>query len=212
MADPHLPALAEAPSLAAAPTKAALRRAALAARAALDDDARARAAARLAETTDLPSLAPGAVVAGYWPIRDEIDPRPLMLRLALAGARLALPVVADDGERLIFRAWTPETPLEPAAFGLSVPPAGAEELTPRLLLVPLAAFDAAGHRIGYGKGHYDRALARLDAAAPTLAVGLAFAVQQVAAVPAEPHDRPLDLVLTDAGPLRPAAQSAKDPQ
>jgi 5-formyltetrahydrofolate cyclo-ligase len=89
--------------------------------------------------------------------------------------------------------------LEPARFGLSVPPAAAGEVDPDVILVPLAGFDRRGHRLGYGAGHYDRALARLIAARPRLVLGLAYAAQAVDAVPAEPHDRRLDAVLTETG-------------
>lgn len=190
---------------ATASLKDTLRRAALARRDGLDASARARAAEALAADPAMPVLSPGTIVAGYFPIRSEIDPRPLMRRLAASGAQLALPVVMGDGESLVFRLWREDEALEKASFGLSVPPASAPTVEPDVLLVPLAAFDAAGHRIGYGKGHYDRALARLDADRRRLAIGLAFSIQRVDEVPAEPHDRPLDLILTEAGAIRPAA-------
>lgn len=188
-----------------AAAKAALRRSALAARDALADDLRRAGAEALAHTPDLPAVAPGTVVAGYFPIRSEIDPRPLMRRFSAAGAILALPVVLSDRESLVFRRWVEGAPLEASSFGLSVPPAAAGEVDPDVLLVPLAAFDGAGHRIGYGAGHYDRALARLDADRRRTAIGLAFSFQRVDAVPAQAHDRALDLVLTEAGAIRPAA-------
>jgi 5-formyltetrahydrofolate cyclo-ligase len=175
----------------------------LAARDALTPEIRAEAAARLAALIDTIAVTPGAIVAGYMPIRSEIDPRPLMAALAARGARLCLPVVAEDRETLIFREWHAGAALEPSGFGLSVPTADAAELAPDVLLLPLAVFDAAGNRIGYGKGHYDRALARLEAVGPRRKIGLAFALQRVDAVPAEPHDRPLDLILTEDGPRVP---------
>jgi len=185
----------------------------LAARDALPPETRADAADRLAALADAIAPAPGTIVAGYMPIRSEIDPRPLMAALAARGARLCLPVVAADRETLIFREWRDGAALEPASFGLSVPGADAAELAPDVLLLPLAVFDDAGNRIGYGKGHYDRALARLEAAGPRRKIGLAFALQRVDAVPAEPHDRPLDLILTEDGPRVPtitARASAPD--
>ncbi len=190
------------------PTKADLRRTALAARDRLDASAREAAARRLAAEADAVA---GSIVAGYFPIRSEIDPRPLMARLEARGARLCLPAVEADGETLSFRAWSLGAPLEPAAFGLSVPPAEAERLDPDVLLMPLAAFDDRGERIGYGKGHYDRALARLERDRPVVKIGLAFACQRVEAVPAEPHDRRLDLVLTEAGPLVPRPPRPPEP-
>lgn len=185
------------------------RRAALARRDGLDASFRVAAAEALAIDAAMPTLSAGTIVAGYFPIRSEIDPRPLMRRLSAAGARLALPVVMGDGESLVFRPWQDGDVLERASFGLSVPPASAGVVEPDVLLVPLAAFDCFGHRIGYGKGHYDRALARLDAGRRRLAIGLAFSTQRVDEVPAEPHDRPLDLILTEAGAIQPAILPAE---
>jgi 5-formyltetrahydrofolate cyclo-ligase len=195
------------PPPSAALAKAELRRAALAARDGLAAEARADGAVAIAEVVAaaaLPLLPAGTVVAGYYPIRSEVDPRPLMRRLAALGARLALPAVGADGETLTFRLWCEGDGLVAAAFGLREPVASAEAVDPDVLVMPLAAFDGAGNRIGYGKGHYDRALARLDAAKPRLAIGLAFACQRVDRVPAEAHDRPLDLVLTETGAIVPA--------
>ena len=187
------------------PDKASLRRGALAARDALAADARAGAAEAIAATDALPLLPAGTVVAGYFPIRSEVDPRPLMRRLEARGARLVLPVVGADGETLTFRAWREGDSLVAAAFGLREPKADAEAIDPDVLLMPLAAFDRTGDRIGYGKGHYDRAIERLEAVMPRLKIGLAFSCQEVARVPAEAHDRPLDLILTEAGAIVPAA-------
>jgi len=198
------------PSLAPlAAAKAELRRAALACRDGLDPEARRLGAEALARSDALPAIAPGTVVAGYFPIRSEIDPRPLMRRLATAGARLALPVVGEDRVTMVFREWREGDELVPASFGLSVPPAGAIALEPDVLLMPLAAFDAAGHRIGYGKGHYDRALDRLESRRPRLKIGLAFACQRVDGVPAEAHDRRLDLILTETGAITPRIPSSE---
>jgi 5-formyltetrahydrofolate cyclo-ligase len=177
--------------------KTALRAAALARRAALPDAVRAAAAAAIAARALPFALAPGAVVAGYAPIRGEIDPLPLMKELAGRGARLALPVVTRQGEPLIFRAWRDGEALTRSALGIREPPAGAAELIPDIVLVPLAAFDARGHRIGYGAGHYDRTLDCLRAQRPLIAAGLAFAVQQIETVPAAAHDVVLDYVLTE---------------
>ena len=198
------------PSLAPlAAAKADLRRVALARRDGLDPEARHLGAEALARSDALPAIAPGTVVAGYFPIRSEIDPRPLMRRLATAGVRLALPVVGDDRVTMVFRVWHEGDALEPASFGLSVPPARAGEVEPDVLLMPLAAFDGAGHRIGYGKGHYDRALDRLESRRPRLKIGLAFACQRVDGVPAEAHDRRLDLILTETGAITPRIPSSE---
>lgn len=181
-------------------TKSALREAALARRDALDPADRIDAALTLAETFPL-DLVPvaGKVVSGFLPIQSEIDLRPLMDRLRAAGARLALPAFPDRRGPMIFRELVRGAELQPMGFGTWGPGPEAAEVFPDVLLTPLAAFDHAGNRIGYGKGHYDAALTRLDGLGKRVAVGTAFAVQEVDAVPHEPHDRRLDFVLTETG-------------
>lgn len=180
--------------------KAALRAAALARRDALQPAARIEAALAIADLFPLDRIpVAGRIVSGFLPIQSEIDARPLMDRLRLAGARLALPAFPDRKGPMIFRELVRGADLVPMGFGTVGPGPEAAELDPDILLTPLAAFDRAGHRIGYGKGHYDRALARLDSRARRIAVGIAFSVQEVDAVPHEPHDRRLDFVLTETG-------------
>jgi 5-formyltetrahydrofolate cyclo-ligase len=133
---------------------------------------------------------------------SEIDPRPLMQALDERGHGLALPVVAGAGQPLVFRAWTPGDPLRPAAFNTREPGPDKAEVTPRVLLVPLLAFDRAGYRLGYGGGFYDRTLAGLRAAGAALAVGLAFAGQEVESVPRDPNDSRLDWIVTEAEAIR----------
>lgn len=143
-----------------------------------------------------------AVVAGYWPVRGEIDPRPLMETFLLEQAQLALPVVMAKDAPLQFRAWHPDDALEPGAFGIDVPGEKRPVLTPSLLLVPLVAFDARCHRIGYGAGFYDRSLSALRAQRPVVTVGLAYEGQRISKVPAGRHDVALDYVVTEAGCYR----------
>jgi 5-formyltetrahydrofolate cyclo-ligase len=181
----------------AIPSKADLRAAALAARDALSDAQRAAAAQAIAKRGLPFEIAGGAVVAGYSPIRSEIDPGPLMRNLAAQGARLALPTITARGQSLRFRAWHPNDRLLPGPLGILEPSPAAAEVTPDIVLVPLAAFDLAGHRIGYGAGHYDRTLANLHKSKGFQAIGLAYAVQEVESVPALAHDVALDCVLTD---------------
>ena len=139
---------------------------------------------------------PPAVVSAYWPIRSEADPRPLLDALRVAGVAVALPVVRD-AELLLSRQWVSGALLVPAGFG-TLGPGPQTEAVPDAVILPLAAFDRTGHRIGYGKGHYDRAIARLAALAThPLLIGLAFSTQEVAHVPAEPHDVALDAVVTE---------------
>ncbi|MGL4637839.1 MAG: 5-formyltetrahydrofolate cyclo-ligase [Beijerinckiaceae bacterium] len=141
---------------------------------------------------------PGGPVAGYWPCRSEADPRPLMDALSQYGRMLALPVI--EHPNVIFRRYIEGVDLVDAGFGTMGPDASADVLRPAILLVPLAAFDASGNRIGWGQGHYDRVIERLLAdGAPLMTIGIAFSFQQVDAVPVEPHDRPLDLIATELG-------------
>jgi 5-formyltetrahydrofolate cyclo-ligase len=183
--------------MSSAPSKADLRTVALAARDALSDEQRAAAAQALAGRGLPVEIAKGAIVSGYSPIRSEIDPVPLMRSLVAKGARLALPVILARGKSLVFRTWSPGDRLMLGPLGILEPSPAASELVPDIMLVPLAAFDRAGHRIGYGAGHYDYTLAHLRKAKAIVAIGLAFAAQEVDAVPALPHDVALDYVLTD---------------
>ena len=181
----------------AAPSKAELRAAALARRDALSDKQRARSALALAKRGLPLEIARGMVVSGYAPIRNEIDPTPLMLKLAAQGARLALPVVNARGKSLTFRAWSANDRLMLGPLGIPEPSPAAAELVPDVMLVPLAAFDRLGHRIGYGAGHYDYTFAHLRKSKAVTGIGVAFAVQEIEAVPALSHDVALDYVLTD---------------
>jgi 5-formyltetrahydrofolate cyclo-ligase len=180
-----------------APRKADLRKAALARRDALPAPERAAAAETVAERPFPVALTPGVIVSGYSPMRSEFNPVPLMRRLADAGARLALPAVAGRGRPLIMRAWSFGAPLAAGVWGIREPPPEAPEVDPDIVLVPLAAFDRQGHRIGYGAGYYDLTITLLRARKAVTAVGLAFAAQEIDAVPVTPRDARLDLVLTE---------------
>lgn len=165
-------------------------------------DAGAEVAAQAIRTHFLKSAlvpAEGAVIAGYWPFRSEIDPRPLMRALYARGNRIVLPVVVRKAAPLAFRVWGPGAPLVKAGLGGLVPDIGAPELEPDVLLVPMMAFDDAGYRLGYGGGFYDRTLERLRAQRPVRAIGVAYEAQRVAAVPREATDQRLDGILTEAG-------------
>jgi 5-formyltetrahydrofolate cyclo-ligase len=178
--------------------KANLRAAALARRDALSGAHRDAAAQAIAARGLPVAIMPGMVVAGYSPIRSEINPVPLMRALAAQGVQLALPVIAARDQPLRFRAWSLDDRLVRGPLGIPEPSPEAAETIPDIVLVPLAAFDRAGHRIGYGAGHYDRSLAPLRAARRIVVIGLAFATQEIEAVPALPHDVALDYVLTEA--------------
>jgi 5-formyltetrahydrofolate cyclo-ligase len=180
-----------------ATTKTELRRRALARRDTLPAAERQQAAETIAARAFPVAVAPGTIVAGFMPMKSEINPLPLLRALADAGARLALPVVAGQGKPLIMRAWAFGEPLAAGVWGIREPEPAAPEVAPDILIVPLLAFDRAGQRVGYGAGYYDRTIAALRVRQPVLAIGLAFAAQEIAAVPATPHDAPLDLVLTE---------------
>ncbi|WP_425287417.1 5-formyltetrahydrofolate cyclo-ligase [Paramesorhizobium deserti] len=179
--------------------KRMLRQQALARRDALDPGYRAEASSAAARHGGSVVFEPGAIVSGFWPIRSEIDPRPLLFALRERGARLCLPVVLDR-ETIGFRELLGDAPLIDTGFGTVGPGPDAPMVDPELMLVPLAAFDAHGRRIGYGAGHYDRALARLaEKGLHPLLIGLAFDCQEVAEVPDEPHDVRLAQILTESG-------------
>src|ERR1700733_7868603 len=178
-------------------SKSDLRAAGLTARDGLSDAQRAAAALAIAARKLPFEIAPGSIVSGYSPIRSEIDPVPLMRQLAERGAHLALPAVMARGKSLAFRAWSPSDRRMMGPLGILEPSPAAAELIPDIMLVPLAAFDRLGHRIGYGAGHYDFTLAHLRKVKPVTAIGLAFAAQEIEAVPALSHDVALDYVLTE---------------
>jgi len=178
--------------------KPPLRATALARRDALPSPARAAAAEAIAARPLPIAVSPGTVVSGYSPMRSEINPVPLMRAFVRSGAALALPVVAGRGKPLVMRAWAFGQPLTSGVWGIREPSADAPEVDPDVLIVPLAAFDRAGHRIGYGAGYYDATINRLRARKPVTAIGIAFAAQEIARVPATGRDARLDLVLTEA--------------
>lgn len=172
--------------------KTALRKRMKDLRAAQSPEDRLAAARRLAGAS-LPEAVlppPGGIVAGYWPMKGELDPLPLMQALAGRGFALALPRMTPHG--LDFHAWHAGDLMEAGAFGTREPRPSAPRVDPDLILTPLLAFDAKGGRLGFGKGFYDRAFAALPG---TKRLGLAYAFQQVEAVPDEAHDAPLDAVL-----------------
>jgi 5-formyltetrahydrofolate cyclo-ligase len=177
--------------------KEVLRREAIARRDALPAAERAKAAATIAARPFPIAVAPGAIVSGFSPLKSEINPVLLMRALADAGATLALPVVAGKGKPLVMRAWAFGEPLASGVWGIREPKPEAPAVEPDILIVPLLAFDRRGHRIGYGAGYYDMTIAALRARKQVTAIGIAFAAQEIDAVPNTPRDARLDLVLTE---------------
>lgn len=172
--------------------KAAARKAAFAARKAAFALGQGQAAEILA---DFLAGHGGRPLAGYMPMRTEIDPLPAM---ASYPGTVGVPVILGPGQALRFRQWGPEAPMVAGEFGALIPAEGPW-IEPEVLIVPLLAFDARGFRLGYGGGFYDRTLEGLRARRPTFAVGFAFAAQEVDEVPTEPTDQRLDAVLTERG-------------
>ncbi len=144
----------------------------------------------------------GAPLSGFMPIRTEIDPLPAMAEAAAHGP-VGVPVITAKGQPLQFARWEPGCPMIEGPFGARIPET-RELLEPEVLIVPLLAFDRNGGRLGYGGGFYDRTLERLRAARPTLAIGFAFSVQEMADLPLDATDQPLDLIVTDTEVITPA--------
>ncbi|WP_243374786.1 5-formyltetrahydrofolate cyclo-ligase [Microvirga solisilvae] len=181
--------------------KEQLRQEALARRDGLDkafcEEAAQAITAQALGLSDLREITP---VGGYWPIRSEVDPRPLMEALLERGQDVALSQILHP--HLSWRLWQPGDVLVKGGFGVREPGPDAPEVFPKCLIVPLVAFDRRGGRIGYGKGHFDRAIAALEKQHPTLTIGLAYAVQEIEQVPVEEHDRLLDVVITETEIVR----------
>jgi 5-formyltetrahydrofolate cyclo-ligase len=178
-------------------TKAALRASALARRDAMPAGMRQAATEAIAARAFPVPVAAGTIVSGFSPMKSEINPVPLMRKLVDAGAQLALPVVQGRGKPLIMRAWHFGAPLKSGQWGIREPMPDAPEVAPDILIVPLACFDRQGHRIGYGAGYYDMTIHALRAQKKVVAVGIAYAAQEIPKVPATGRDARLDLVLTE---------------
>ncbi len=140
---------------------------------------------------------PGTVVSAYWPIRTELDPRPAMHELAKTHD-LCLPVVLGAARPLGFRPWVPGAAMEAGAFGAQIP-VDERSIVPGILIVPLAAFDRQGYRLGYGGGFYDRTLEQLKARGPVCAIGFAYDAQECDGVPRDATDQQLDAIVTESG-------------
>ncbi|WP_019955348.1 5-formyltetrahydrofolate cyclo-ligase [Yoonia vestfoldensis] len=143
----------------------------------------------------------GVPLAGYMAMRTEIDPTPAMAEASAHGP-VGVPVISAKGQPLQFRLWDPDCALIAGPFGAQVPATG-DWMTPQILIVPLVAFSRKGGRLGYGGGFYDRTLEQLRAQGPVLAIGFAYAAQEDPALPLEPTDQPLDLIVTEQGIITP---------
>ncbi|HXD44961.1 MAG TPA: 5-formyltetrahydrofolate cyclo-ligase [Pseudolabrys sp.] len=181
--------------------KTELRNATLAKRDAMPADERQRGGEAIAARPFPLPIAPGMIVSGFMPLKSEINPLPLLRRLAAAGAKLALPAIAGRGKPLTMRAYAFGDDFARGQWGIREPKPEQPEVFPDVLIVPLACFDRAGHRIGYGAGYYDMTIHRLRAMKKAVAIGIAFAAQEIAKVPATERDERLDLVLTESGTI-----------
>ena len=177
--------------------KSVIRKDAILRRDALPAAERAKAAEIIATRPFPVAMNAGMIVSGFMPLKTEINPLPLMRSLAAQGARLALPAIDGRGKPLIMRAFAFGDELASGQWGIREPKADTPDVAPDILLVPLLAFDRTGHRIGYGAGYYDMTIAGLRAMKPVVAVGIAFAAQEIGEVPVTPRDARLDLVLTE---------------
>lgn len=147
------------------------------------------------------------VVSGYWPIRGEVDSRPIMMGLLEAGHQITLPVVVARERPMIFRKWTPDTEMIRGDLPIFEPEPGAPELLPDTLLIPMLAFDDHGFRLGMGGGFYDRTVPELRKLGPVTLIGLAHHQQRGEPLPRERHDVPLDWIVTDQGAMSFAEQA-----
>ena len=173
------------------------RRRLVAARLAMADAARAVAGAAIEAALEA-RFPPGVfpILAGYWPIQGEFDPLPYLRRVIAAGGAVALPVARRPVAPLEFRLWTPVAPMTTGLWDIPHPIDGAA-VVPSALLIPLVGFDGAGHRLGNGGGYYDRTLAALEPR--PLAIGVGFEFGRLGSISPQPHDQPMDVIVTEAG-------------
>ena len=192
------------------PAKSALRTAALRRRDRLGAGERAEASGQIAgRVMAIVGAEKPAVMAAYLPIRSECDCRSIIAQAQAMSITVVLPVLTDP-VTLVFRRYEPGAPLGDGGFGTLAPLSGQPILDPELVIVPVVAFDRAGTRLGHGKGHYYRALARLAArGVHPRVVGVAFAAQEVEAIPAEAHDVRLDWIVTENETLMTASKSVR---
>lgn len=154
--------------------------------------------------SDLTDGVQGRVIAGYWPIRGELDLRPLLREWRAAGAQLALPVVETRAAPLVFRQWTQGATLQRGEWSIPVPPASAAQVTPDIVLSPLVGWDAGGYRLGNGGGYYDRTLAAISA--PPLTIGVGLQAARLPTIFPQAHDIAMTWIVTEQG-----VQSTREP-
>jgi len=156
-----------------------------------------RIGAHLARVLEMRGALRGTVLSGYWPIKGEPDLRPLLKEMHHAGVRLALPVVETRAAPLVFRCWTPETKMTRGAWNIPVPPPEADPLVPDIALAPCLGWSDGCYRLGWGGGYFDRTLAGLDPRPVT--IGISLSIARLPTIYPQPHDIPLDLIVTEEG-------------
>lgn len=159
-------------------------------------------AARLATHAVDFGIAANSLIGAYAALPGEADPHLLLKALVSTGCMLAFPRVEAKAAPLVFHHWKPGRELKPGTFGIAEPSADWPVAHPRILLIPLLAFDARGHRLGYGGGYYDRTLEALRAHGNIRAIGIAYAGQEIDSIPDENHDHLLDMIATENGVRR----------
>lgn len=170
-----------------------------------DHEAESAAQAVAAKVISIVDVSTRTIVSAYWPLPGELDPRPGFVALGERGATLALPRTVGDAQPLEFHSWQPQDNLIEGRFKVMEPPSTAARVQPDILLIPLLAFDRYCHRLGHGKGYYDRTLQGLRSQNPAvLAIGVAFAVQEIEHVPTDANDQTLDIIITEQDVYRPA--------
>jgi 5-formyltetrahydrofolate cyclo-ligase len=145
----------------------------------------------------------GGVVSGFFPFKSEITVLPLLAKLASEGWVTCLPVVTGEGEALKFRKWMPGEATKPGVWDIPIPLDSAAKVVPDVLLVPMLAFDRRGFRLGYGGGYYDRTLSALRQLKDVVAIGIAYAGQEMTSVPRGDWDEPMDWIMTERGAFKP---------
>lgn len=181
----------------------ALRTRLVAAREAMPAETRAPRCGRIERHLDaLLDLLRPVILAFCWPFRGEFDARALIARRLPGGLRACLPVVVGEGQPLRFREWSPASEMVEDRYGIHIPAQGAW-LRPDAIMMPLNAFDAAGYRLGYGGGYFDRSLASMQPR--PRAVGVGFELARVDSIRPQAHDLPMDFIVTEAGLFEVAA-------
>ncbi len=144
----------------------------------------------------------GSEVSGYWPFGSEVDVKPMLERLAGEGFRCSLPYMNSEEDPMLFRRWIPGDSLDKAAFGFEQPKINRPVVAPDICLVPVLGFDKSGHRLGYGRGCYDRAIGGLREDQDVIVIGIGFDALQLEDVKWDHWDQQMDYIITESGLMK----------